>query len=48
MAVTVYRRAEGDWTTELLTAATDVLQLPTVECALPLSTIYERTQLAGA
>ena len=47
MAVTVYRRAEGDWTTELLTAVTDVLELPTVECSLSLSTIYERTQLAG-
>ena len=45
MAVTVYRRAEGEWTTELLTAATDVLALPTVECSLPLGTIYERTQL---
>lgn len=45
MAVTAYRRAEGDWTTELLTTATDVLELPTVECSLPLRTIYERTQL---
>lgn len=47
-AVTVYRRAEGDWTTELLTAVTDVLALPTVECELSVSTIYERTRLARA
>ncbi len=45
MAVTVHRRAEGDWTTELLTTATDVLALPTVECSLSLGAIYERTQL---
>ncbi len=44
-AVTVYRRAENDWTTELLTAATDALALPTVGCSLVLNTIYERTQL---
>ena len=47
LAVTVYRREKGDWTTELLTTATDVLDLPTVECKLPLRTIYERTRLAG-
>ena len=45
MAVTVYRRAEDEWTTEVLTAATEVLALPVIECELPLSTIYERTQL---
>ena len=48
MAVTVYRHAEGEWATELLTAATDVLDLPTIICKLPLRAIYERTQLAGA
>ena len=48
MAVTAYRRADGDWTTELLTAATDVLELPTVECKLPSRTIYERTRLAAS
>lgn len=45
VAVTVYRRAETGWTIELLTEVTDVLALPTIGCALPLSTIYERTQL---
>ena len=44
-AVTVYRRAEGDWKTELLTEANEVLDLPTVGCSLALSAIYERTQL---
>lgn len=45
-AVMVYRRAEGEWATELFTVVTDVLELPTMGCSLPLGTIYERTQLS--
>ena len=45
MAVMVYRRTNGDWTSELLTGADDVLELPTIECRLLLRTIYERTRL---
>ncbi len=48
MAVTVYRRADAEWSTELLMATTDVLDLPPVGCKLSLRAIYARTQLAGA
>ena len=48
VAVTVYRRAGDEWITESLTAASDVLDLPTIECKLPLSAIYERTQLLAS
>ena len=45
MAVTVYRRADGDWTAESLHDPSASLDLPAIGCALPLSTIYERTLL---
>lgn len=45
-AITVYRRAEGEWTVEVLAAKDDVVELPTIRCALPLIKIYERTDLA--
>ena len=44
-AVTVYRRTEDGWKTELFTLQTDILELPTIGCSLPLATIYERTRL---
>ncbi len=43
--VTLYRRTGDGWVMEYLNEASDVLELPTVECSLPLSTIYERTRL---
>ena len=47
VAVTVYRRGDGEnWTTRFLNDLQAVLELPTVNCALPLATIYERTLLA--
>jgi Uma2 family endonuclease len=46
LAVTVYRRKNGDWIVELLTKKQDVLQLPEIECTLPTTAIYERTHLA--
>jgi Uma2 family endonuclease len=45
LAVTVNRRNNDEWTVELLTKKEDVLRLPEIECALPLTTIYERTGL---
>jgi Uma2 family endonuclease len=45
LAVTVYRRTNDEWTVELLTKQEDVLKLPEIECALPMTAIYERTQL---
>lgn len=45
LGVVVYRRGDGGWTRESLTAATDTLQLPTVGCALSLAGIYQRTGL---
>ena len=45
MAVTVYRRLDGSWTTEFPHDPAASLDLPTIGCALPLSTIYERTLL---
>jgi Uma2 family endonuclease len=45
VAVTVYRRTAEGWVMEFLTEKTDVLELPGIECSLPLATIYERTGL---
>jgi len=45
LAVTVYRRTNNEWVVELLTKNGDVLKLPEIECALPVTAIYERTQL---
>ena len=44
--VRFYRRQADGWTAELLTGAEEVLTLPTVGCSLPLTTIYERTQVS--
>jgi Uma2 family endonuclease len=45
LAVSVYRRTPEGWTFDLLTEPADVLELPEVECRLPLAGIYERTSL---
>ena len=45
VAVTIYRRTAEGWVMEFLTEKTDTLELPGIECRLPLSTIYERTGL---
>lgn len=45
IAVTVYRRTAQGWVSEFYAEKSDVLQLPTIECALPMTTIYERTHL---
>jgi len=42
-AVTVYRRtADGAWAMQFLGDLESTLELPEIECALPLRTIYER------
>ena len=43
--VTVHHRHEDGWAAELLTGAEDTLTLPTIGCSLPLTVIYERTQV---
>jgi Uma2 family endonuclease len=45
IAVIVYRRTPDGWTMEFYTEKEDVLELPTIECALPMKAIYERTHL---
>jgi Uma2 family endonuclease len=45
LAVTVYRRKNAEWTVELLTKKDDILKLPEIGCALPMTSIYERTHL---
>ena len=45
MAVTLYRGTAEGWTSEFLTEKTDLIELPTIECQLPLAAIYERTHL---
>lgn len=45
LTVTVYRRENADWALDLLTKKQDILQLPEIECALPMTAIYERTDL---
>ena len=43
MAVTVYRRGEGDaWTREFFSDADEKVDLPEIGCALTLRTIYDR------
>ena len=44
-AVTVYHRQDDGWTAELLTGAEEVLTLPAIDCSLPLTMIYARTQV---
>jgi Uma2 family endonuclease len=46
-AVTAYRRHEGSFGRELLTAASDQLLLPTIGCAVALAVIYERCGLSA-
>jgi len=45
IAVTVYRRTTDGWVSEFYGEKDAVLQFPTIECALPMTTIYERTHL---
>lgn len=45
VAVTIYRRTADGWVMEFLTEKTDVLALPSIDCALRLEAIYERTGL---
>jgi len=44
-ALTVYRRINHDWKMEFFAEKEDVLKLLEIECALPLTAIYERTDL---
>jgi len=44
-AVTIYRRTPEGWVTDFLTEKSDVIDLPSIECKLPLEAIYERTGL---
>jgi Uma2 family endonuclease len=45
VAVMVHRRIEGGWARELLTEQAELLQLPTIACAISLAAIYRRTGL---
>lgn len=45
LAVTVYRRANDEWTIELLTGKQDVLEIPSIGYALPITAIYERARV---
>lgn len=45
VAVTVMRRAEPGWTTEILKGRKAVLKLPNIGVEIPLERIYERTTL---
>ncbi len=45
VAVTIYHRVETGWEREFLTELDDVIDLPTIECQLPLRALYERTGL---
>jgi len=47
LAVSVYRRTPEGWTFDLFTEPADVLELPEIECRLPLGGIYERTSLVA-
>jgi Uma2 family endonuclease len=41
-AITIYRRTGEEWQTEFLGRLDAVLELPEIECQLPLSAVYER------
>ncbi len=45
VAVTAYRRTLAGWEMQFLTRKSEVLELPGIDCSLPLSAIYERTHL---
>jgi Uma2 family endonuclease len=46
IAITVYRRTSNGWVMEFYTEKTDTLDLPSLDCSLPFTTIYERTGLS--
>lgn len=48
MAVTVMRRAEPGWSTEVMQGRNAVLKLPNIGVEIPLERIYERTALLGS
>ena len=37
----IFRRVGGEWTTETMQDAAGVIDLPGIECRLPLATVYE-------
>jgi Uma2 family endonuclease len=41
-AITIHRRNGDEWDTEFLGRVDAILELPEIECSLPLSAIYER------
>jgi Uma2 family endonuclease len=45
IAVTVMRRAEPGWTSEVLQAQNAILRLPNIGIEIPVNRIYERTTL---
>ena len=45
-AVTVYRRSGEGWTQQFLTERESVLELPEIDCALTMTSIYARTHLS--
>jgi len=48
MTVTVMRRAEPGWTSEIIEGSSAVLKLPNIGVEIPLARIYERTTQLGA
>ena len=44
LAMTVYRRGDDGWSSEILTAG-DTLELDCIQCRLPVEAAYERTHL---
>jgi len=47
MTVTVMRRAEPGWTSEIIEGSSGVLKLPNIGVEIPLVRIYERTTQLG-
>ena len=45
IAVSVYRRTPDGWVHEFLTELTDLLDLSSIGCQLPLAVAYERTRI---
>ncbi len=45
VAVTIYRRENDEWKQEFYNDLNDTVALPTIECELSLTDIYERTGL---
>src|SRR5207248_2729456 len=46
MALTVFRRAESGWSSEVVEGVSAVLKLPEIGVELPIERIYERTAAA--